>query len=415
MIAFFFMKKMKFMQKVVLCISELNYKIVHLHCICKNMAENKRIIFVVNPISGTSGKAMVLKLIESNLDRSKYDYDIIKTKYQGHAAEIAKEAAEQGVDIVCAIGGDGTVNEIARSLVHTNTAMSIIPCGSGNGLARHLHIPVDPAGAIKVLNEGLIQPMDYGVINGHPFFCTCGVGFDAFISMEFAEAGKRGPLTYIENVLKNGLKYNPEQYEIDIEGEEGGDENGHQSYKAFLISCANASQYGNNAYIAPMASVRDGYMDVTIMEPFGVIEAPQIAVQMFNGTLHKNSLVKTLRCKKVKIRRTKPGAVHYDGDPVMLGKNIEVSIVPEGLLCVSAQTEGKREIVENIHGMIAEHFRNMYFKSENILQTNIQKTQRITQLNKEILQKLSNVRGGNRDKSTGDNDEVDGKEKEDLA
>lgn len=368
------------------------------------MAENKRIIFVVNPISGTSGKKMVLKLIESNLDKTKYDYDVVMTKYQGHAAEIAKEAAAQGVDIVCAIGGDGTINEVARSLVHTGTALSIIPCGSGNGLARHLHIPVDPAGAIRVLNEGLIQPMDYGVINGRPFFCTCGVGFDAFISMEFAEAGKRGPLTYIENVLKNGLKYNPEQYEIDIEGEEGGDNDEHKSYKAFLISCANASQYGNNAYIAPMASVRDGYMDVTILQPFGVIEAPQIAIQMMNGTIDKNSLARTFRCKKVKIRRSGEGAVHYDGDPIMLGKDIEVSIVPEGILCVSAPTEGKKEVVENIHDMITEYFRNMYFKSESLLQTNIQKTQRITQLNKEILHKLSNVKVAGRKKKSDDSE-----------
>lgn len=354
------------------------------------MSDNKRIIFIVNPISGTSGKAMVLKLVESNLDKDKYDYDIVKTKYQGHAAEIASQAAAQGVDIVCAIGGDGTVNEIARSLVHTNTALAIIPCGSGNGLARHLHIPGDPVGAIKVLNEGLIQPMDYGIINGRPFFCTCGVGFDAFISMKFAEAGKRGPLTYIENVLKNGLKYNPEQYEIDIEGEEGGGEDEHKSYKAYLISCANASQYGNNVYIAPQASVRDGYMDVTIMEPFGVMEAPQVSIQLLNGNIDKNSLIKTFRCKKVKIKRSAPGAVHYDGDPIELGKDIEVSIVPEGLYCVSAPTEGKKEMVENLQSYILEHFRNMYFKSENLLQTNIQKTQRFSKLNKEILHKLSN-------------------------
>ena len=354
------------------------------------MADNKRIIFIVNPISGTSGKNMILKLVETNIDKDKYDYDIVKTKYQGHAAEIATEAAAHGIDIVCAIGGDGTVNEVARSLVHTETALAIIPCGSGNGLARHLHIPLDPLGAINIINDGLIQPMDYGMINDRPFFCTCGVGFDAFISMKFAEAGKRGPLTYIENVLKNGLKYNPEKYEIDIEGEEGSDGSEHKSYEAFLISCANASQYGNNAYIAPQASVRDGLLDVTILKPFNALEAPQVAIQLFNGSIDKNSLIRTFRCKRVKIKRTQSGAVHYDGDPITLGKNIDVSIVPEGLLCVSAQTEGKKEVVENIQGYFTEHFRNMYAKSENILQTNIQKTQRISQLNKEILQKLTN-------------------------
>lgn len=369
------------------------------------MAENKRIIFVVNPISGTSGKAMVLKLIESTLDKEKYDYDVVKTKYQGHAYEIAQQAAAQGIDVVCAIGGDGTVNEVASALVHTDTALAIIPCGSGNGLARHLHIPTDPVGAIKVLNNGIVQNMDYGVINKHPFFCTCGVGFDAFISMEFAKAGKRGPLTYMENILKNGLKYDPEQYEIDIIGEEGGDENEHRSYKAFLISCANASQYGNNAYIAPQASVRDGLMDVVIIEPFNNIEGPQIALQLFSGNIDKNSLIKTFRCKKVKIRRKSAGAVHYDGDPVMMGKNVEVNIVPEGLKCVCASTEGKREIAENVQSFFAEHFRNMYFKSETILQDNLAKTQRLSKLNKDILNKLS--RGVNPINSLGKDNDVD--------
>lgn len=368
----------------------MNDKIVNLHCFLIVMEENKRIIFVVNPISGTSGKNMIMKLIESNLDKEQYVFDIVKTKYQGHAAEIARNAVANGVDIVCAIGGDGTVNEVASALVHTNTALAIIPCGSGNGLARHLHIPVDPVGAINIINNGHVQPMDYGMVNDRPFFCTCGVGFDAFISMKFAEAGKRGPLTYIENVLKNGLKYNPEKYEIDIEGEEGSDACEHKTYEAFLISCANASQYGNNVYIAPQASVRDGFLDVTILKPFNVLESTQVAIQLLNGNIDKNSHFRTFRCKGVKIKRTGSGAVHYDGDPITMGKDIEVRIVPEGLQCISAVTEGKKEVVENIQGYITEHFRNMYFMSENILQANIQKTQRISKLNKEILQKLTN-------------------------
>jgi len=359
------------------------------------MTDNKRIVFIVNPISGVSGKKMVLRLIETKLDRDKYDYDIITTKYQGHALEIAREAAAQGVDIVCAIGGDGTVNEVASALIQTQTALAIIPCGSGNGLARHLHIPVDALGAIKVLNDGNIEPMDYGIVNGHPFFCTCGVGFDAFISMKFAQAGKRGPLTYIENVLKNGLTYNPETYDVEligvkyssVGGVEGGEVN--HSYKAFLISAANASQYGNNVYIAPQASVRDGLMDVTILEPFSIIEAPAISFQMLNGTIDKNSLIKTFRCKQVRIKRSKPGPIHYDGDPIETGCDVEAHIVPEGLTCVCPPSEGVKEIRENIHGFFAEHFKDMYLRSENMIQENIQKTQRITQLNKEILQKLS--------------------------
>lgn len=178
--------------------------------------------------------------------------------------------------------------------------------------------------SIELINHCQIHELDYGIINGHPFFCTCGMGFDAFVSMKFAEAGKRGPITYAENILKEGLKYKPETYEIE-------DESGTMRYKAFLISCANASQYGNNAYIAPQASMSDGLMDVIIMEPFDVIEAPQISIDMFNKTLDKNSKIKTFKTKKLHIHRNEPGLIHYDGDPIMEGKDIEVEIKPKGI------------------------------------------------------------------------------------
>lgn len=153
------------------------------------MADNKRIVFIVNPLSGSTGKKLIIKLIENQLDKNQYDYDIVRTNYVGHATEIAESAARHGIDVVCAIGGDGTVNEIARALIHTDTALSIIPCGSGNGLARHLHIPVDPIGAINIINSSEIRLMDYGIIDKHPFFCTCGMGFDALVSMKFAQSG----------------------------------------------------------------------------------------------------------------------------------------------------------------------------------------------------------------------------------
>ena len=178
------------------------------------MENKKRIIFIINPISGTNNKDEIPQLISEHLDQQQLDYEVRFTEYAGHAAEIARQSATEGADIVVAVGGDGTVNEVARSLVHTQTALGIIPCGSGNGLARHLCIPIDTVKAIELVNHCQIEAFDYGVINDLPFFCTCGMGFDAFISLKFAEAGKRGPITYVENVLKEGLKYQPETYEI---------------------------------------------------------------------------------------------------------------------------------------------------------------------------------------------------------
>ena len=288
------------------------------------MEQKKRIIFILNPISGTHSKEEIPNLIDSTLDKEQYDYEIRFTEYAGHAAEIAHDAAQAHIDIVVAVGGDGTVNEVARSLTHTDTALAIIPCGSGNGLARHLCLPLDIKKAIQVINQGRIETFDYGVINELPFFCTCGMGFDAFISLKFAEAGKRGPITYVENVLKEGLKYKPERYEVE-------DETGAHKYKAFLIACANASQYGNNAYIAPGATMKDGEMDVIIMEPFDVLDAPQMAADLFMKTLGNNSKIKTFRTKKLHIHRKEPGAIHYDGDPIMMGSDIDVHIEHQGI------------------------------------------------------------------------------------
>ena len=166
------------------------------------MHSKKNIVFIVNPISGTSSKRTIVNQIDKYIDNQLFDFKVVNTEYQGHAREIAQDAVEKGVDIVCAIGGDGTVNEVASALVHSNTALAIIPCGSGNGLARHLRIPRDAIRAIKLINKAEPKLIDYGVMNDHPFFCTCGVGLDAFISQKFAECGKRGFLAYIEQVLK---------------------------------------------------------------------------------------------------------------------------------------------------------------------------------------------------------------------
>ena len=158
----------------------------------------------MNPISGTSNKKGIPDLIHSGIDSERFDYEIRLTEYAGHAAAIAAEARDNHIDVVVAIGGDGTVNEVARSLVHSETALGIIPCGSGNGLARHLLLPLNVKKAIAVINKCEIHKLDYGVINGHEFFCTCGMGFDAFVSQKFAESGKRGPISYIENILREG-------------------------------------------------------------------------------------------------------------------------------------------------------------------------------------------------------------------
>lgn len=345
------------------------------------MSKKEHITFIVNPISGSHHKDDIPQMIAEGIDPSRFEVDIRFTEYSGHAAQIAHESVENKVNIVVAVGGDGTVNEVARSLTHSDTALGIIPSGSGNGLARHLCIPMNIRKAISIINQCQIETFDYGVVNDIPFFCTCGMGFDAFISLKFAEAGKRGPITYVENVLMEGLKYKPETYEVE-------DQTGTHRYKAFLIACANASQYGNNAYIAPKASMKDGMMDVIIMEPFTAMEAPQISFDLFNKTLGNNSKIKAFQAKSIRIHRSAPGAIHYDGDPILTNQDVEVHIEPLGIKIVTNPEAVEDTCQPNpIQNVFSDIFNSIYNVREDIEKGG----RKIQAINKLMLHKLSKL------------------------
>ena len=343
----------------------------------------RNILFIINPKSGTDRKIYIRQSIGRHIDTKKYDYKIRYTEYAGHAEVIAREAATAGIDIVVAVGGDGTVNEVARALIHTNTALGIIPCGSGNGLARHLQLPIDPEGAIKMINAGIIKSLDYGTMNGLPFFCTCGMGFDAFVSMKFAHSGKRGLISYIENTLRETLTYKPDTYTLRFDDTE-------VQQRAFVIACANASQYGNNAFIAPAASMSDGLMDITVLDPFPPIEAPQLALQLFNGTLTTNSRVKTFKAKKVRITRNGNDPVHVDGDPLTTAQEIEVEIHPQGINMVVNPSAPPRRL--NLLQVFSDQLNEIPQHLQD-LNTELARTgeKNIKQLNKTVLHKLKQI------------------------
>lgn len=341
----------------------------------------KKIVFIMNPISGTSSKAAIPKLIDETIDHERFDYEICTTEYAGHACEIASRAKNEGIDVVVAVGGDGTVNEVARSIVQSDTALAIVPCGSGNGLARHLMLPINVRKSIEIINRCEVHDLDYGIINGLPFFCTCGMGFDAFISMKFAMSGKRGPISYAENVLKEGLSYQPETYEII-------DETGKKRHKAFLISCANASQYGNNAYIAPQASMSDGLLDVIIMEPFDLLDAPQISIDLFNKTLDKNSKIKTFKAKQIHVHREKPGCIHYDGDPTMADADVDISLVSKGIrIVVNPDADKSKRQPNMVQTAFSELFNDIHAVREDINR----QSRNIQAINKKLLRRLNRM------------------------
>lgn len=284
----------------------------------------KKIAFIINPISGTTNKEMLPAYIHEELNPEIFDPEIIFTDHRGHGSELAQLFVKQNFDIVVAVGGDGTVNEIARELVHTNVALGIIPIGSGNGLARHLNIPMNVHKAIQQINHAEPILIDYGIVNQQPFFCTCGTGFDAYVSTEFAKGKNRGIMAYIEKMITGYFSYKSQNYHLIGDGID-------LKSKAFVLTFANASQWGNNAYIAPQASVQDGKIDISIMSSFPIIAIPTLALQLFTKTIDNDLFMTTLRTNEIALYREEPGPFHYDGEPYEEGKEIKVKIVPDGL------------------------------------------------------------------------------------
>ncbi|MBK5196570.1 MAG: diacylglycerol kinase family lipid kinase, partial [Proteiniphilum sp.] len=286
--------------------------------------EKEKVCLIINPVSGTESKKNIPEEVAAAFDQTKFDVIIRITGYPDHATEIAREAVKNGFNYVLTAGGDGTVNEVAKVLVNTGTTLGIIPFGSGNGLARELDIPMDPEKAIDIILNGNSRTIDYGVANEHIFFCTCGFGFDAFISDRFAEEKKRGPLGYVRNILESAVDFKSEEYEITHD-------EGTITERAFVLTCANASQYGNEAYIAPGASMDDGKMNVSILKPLNALEIPQTTLQLFTKNIDKNSKMTTLITRELTIKRAKAGLMHVDGEPVQTDKDVNVKIVHKGL------------------------------------------------------------------------------------
>jgi len=293
------------------------------------MSQNKsNILFIINPISGGKKKADLPTLIDQFLDKEKYAPIYAFTEYVGHAAELAEEAEKKNYDMIVAVGGDGTINEVASKLVHSDKTLAIIPFGSGNGLARFLNIPLSAKKAIALINTGKPQLIDTAELNGRKFFNMAGMGFDAHLSSVFAGNKKRGLKSYVELGFKEITTYKAQPYHIEIDGKE-------YDNSAFAISIANSSQYGNNVYISPKSSLTDGYLDVCIIHPISLVKLPILAFQMITAKTHQSSLVKIIRGKHIKIKRNAADAVHLDGEPLKLGEELEIKIVPASLKIIS--------------------------------------------------------------------------------
>ena len=288
------------------------------------MSIRKQILFVINPISGGKSKSSFKKLVLEALDLRKFTPTFEETLHANHAFELAKAAVAERFDAVIAVGGDGTINEIASALVGTDVPLGIIPEGSGNGLALYLGIPMNEGAAIRRLNQFQNTVVDCGQINGRYFFNMAGMGFDAEVSETFAQDTFRGPIGYLRSAISVLKNYKPAHYTINIDGNI-------IERNAFMISVANSPQYGNNAYIAPQASLTYGVLDVCIVHKFPMYILPKMIFHLFNKSADQSTYVEILPGKNISIHKDDDTPMHVDGEPFRLGKDVEIEIIPKSL------------------------------------------------------------------------------------
>ena len=267
-------------------------------------------------------------MVNRYLDLKKFIPAFLFTERKGHAYQLVQSALSTNIDIIVAVGGDGTVNEVASALNNTNIIMGIIPYGSGNGLARTMGIPMSEKQAIKRLNNLSVDRIDSGVFNNHYFFGVAGMGFDAHISACFAASKIRGLLGYLQIAFAEIINYKTQRYQINVDGNL-------LERQAFIISIANSSQYGNNAYISPMASVKDGLLDVCIIKQFPWYYLPMLGYHLFNKTAHKSKYIEIIQGKNIKINRDKSDMVHLDGEPLVMQATIEIGLKSRSLQVLS--------------------------------------------------------------------------------
>lgn len=290
---------------------------------CKQM----KILFIINPNSGV-GK---YKKIENELGKFKEEhslnYSVRYTEYAGHAKLIAKEESGN-FEVIVAVGGDGSINEVGQGLIGSKATMGIIPTGSGNGLARFLGIPININKAINTILLGNTRYIDAVRINQEYFFNVAGVGFDAHIGHLFGQLGTRGLMSYIKLVLREFFNYKPQVYNIIVDGIE-------HTKKAFVLSFANSSQYGNNAHISPLSKIDDGKIELCIIKPFKKIYSPLIGIALFVRRIHKFSFVEIISAQSIVLKNDKLLEYHIDGEPKTTENDLNLEVISKGLKVIA--------------------------------------------------------------------------------
>lgn len=286
-----------------------------------------KLLFIVNPIAGSGRKKNVTTLIDEIIDKKKFDYEIKVWEKWSDVSEMVAQGISNGVNVFAAVGGDGTVNEVAKLLIGSDKKLAIIPIGSGNGIARHLKIPINTRKALELINKEKYSLHDTGTVNSKPFIMCTGCGFDAHVAFLFSKSKKRGLNSYIKIIANEFSTYKPAIYDIKIDG---------KAYKkdAFLISIANCSQFGNNAWIAPQANSSDGILNITLIKPFLPYVAPTLVRRLFLKTIHKSKYVETFTGKQIEIKQPN-NIAQFDGEVFESGNELSININPSSLYIIT--------------------------------------------------------------------------------
>jgi diacylglycerol kinase (ATP) len=284
---------------------------------------SRKILFIVNPNAGKKISGKLIETIHKEFPETLLK-EIIIWEDRAHFEEITQKLITENYTDAIAVGGDGTVNQVAKSILNTNVALGIVPAGSGNGLARSLGISMKVEEAIKQIAKGKTEWIDSGSVNGIPFFCTSGIGFDAHIGKLFATSEKRGLQSYIKITIRELFAYKEQHYTMKLDGKE-------ISKKAFLITVANAGQYGNDFYIAPQAKLNDNLFHVVVLKPFNLFQAAGIVLKIVQGKAHQSKFIETYTGKEIAISRQNSDSIHYDGEPEMQEKELKYTLQHKSL------------------------------------------------------------------------------------
>lgn len=283
----------------------------------------ERLRFIINPISGVGKKDTLPALIQTYLDHERFDYDIVYSEYKLHAKALAKQASEEKIDIVCAVGGDGSVHEVGTALIGSKTKLAIIPTGSGNGLARHLHIPLDIKNAIRCINTLNSIAMDTVLVNDKSFLGVGGYGFDAVVAKKFDQHHRRGLRSYIYLTIREFFRFNPINVSIDLDGKV-------KTLPIVLLTIANSSQFGNGFTVSPKSDVTDGELELVVLKPFRIWSVPSLIYHFFSKKSDRSRYSEIIPFKNARILSNSLLA-HYDGEPTDVKEELNISVVPKSL------------------------------------------------------------------------------------